>query len=54
MRALKAIDADIKQVRARIQDSVRGTPKWKTAWEYLDRLLDERLQRVRQDQHARK
>jgi hypothetical protein len=46
MRTLKVIDADIRQVRARIQDSVRGTAKWKTAWEYMDRLLDERAQAV--------
>jgi len=42
VRTLKQIDADIRQVRARIQDSVRGTAGWKTAWGYMDRLLDER------------
>lgn len=45
-RTLKAIDADIRQVRSRLLDSVRGDAKWKTAMEYLDRLLDERLQVV--------
>lgn len=41
-RTLKVIDEDIKRVRARLLDAVRGTPAWKTAAEYLDRLLDER------------
>jgi hypothetical protein len=46
MRTLKVIDADIKRIRTQLMDSVRGTVKWKTAWERLDRLLDERNQRL--------
>lgn len=53
MRTLKAIDADIRQVRARLLDSVRGDAKWKTAMAYMDRLLEERLQRVKHDQSAK-
>lgn len=47
MRTLKAIDDDIKQVRGRLMDSVNGTAKWKTAWDYLDRLLDERTDHLK-------
>jgi hypothetical protein len=42
MRTLKAIDDDIRRVRSRLMDSVKGTSRWKTAWDYLDKLLDER------------
>lgn len=53
MRTLKAIDADIKQVRQRKLNAVQGTAAWKTAMEYLDKLLDERLKRVQEDQRAK-
>lgn len=42
MRTLKAVDAEIRTVRAKIQDSVRDSPAWKVAWKHLDKLLDER------------
>jgi fructose-specific component phosphotransferase system IIB-like protein len=55
MRTLKVIDADIRQVRARLMDSVRGTSKWKTAMEYLDKLLEERFERVKYEgKHTKK
>ena len=46
VRTLQQIDADLNQVRTRLLDSVRDTDKWKTAWLYLDKLLDERLEKM--------
>jgi hypothetical protein len=42
-RTLKQVDDDLKEARSKLLDSVRDTERWKTAWVYIDRLLDERL-----------
>lgn len=46
MRNLQQVDEDLRQVRTRLLDSVRGTEKWQTAWLYIDKLLDERLEKM--------
>lgn len=47
MRTLKQIDDDLKKVRTRLLDSVRGTPQREVIMRHLDSLLEERLQAVK-------
>ena len=42
-RSVEDVDADLKNLRNIIADSLRDSEPWKVAWERIDELLEERV-----------